>query len=1185
MTTKSWDKPCQYIPVSFDVPMSCSDRAFKLLNMELGPLTLLISDASENFASAAACLAVGSHDDPDNVLGLAHLCEHMVFFGTREFPEPNSFEKFLEENGGSFNAYTSAEKTCYAFSIPARRTTKLQNNKKSYEPCFDYALQNFASFFKNPLFHEKHIKLEIDSIHTEHQYNVKDAGKILFYSLKLLANQNHQFSRFATGSSDTFRTFSRNANTKLSNELHGFFQETYKNNRICLVLKGPQSLIYLQKLAKKVFGNFYRAQSGIVHSWDKSFDQLSILRDTWRERYQTDIYGTSNLRQLLIIKSHIDQRLRVFFPLKILEIEPELAIFLRSWIRILGEEKKGSLASELINHRNLASLLYLFSETITSEDRLLCVDIAINQQGLRHINEIIVLLFRFLQKSMETSIDSIALFLRESFILEKMAYSNSDKCENSIEEISSIAENLLEDFGTLKTKNLIKGYYGWDDLNSLLHTNDRELDTPWKLMAAKFLHSTKILLSVYNFNAVVLVDPENIRLMNSITAKSKIVQRDPFYNFEYEILEFRPTQVYEQTIKVSDSFSFPSPNAYLDTCRQYFKEKSKEFEGKRTEDAFDFSTQNLTITSAPKLLKSSKGFELWYKQEIDLSFKSKVMISFKMESLKAQSSVTFSVALDIISELLGNTLREDMYSAEELGYAWGIFPSLNGSPSIGFTLIGHSSSFNHITKDFIRIICSRLRSIRSALYQEFKRVRVKLRHQYSSSNLFGTKLAIGGSIAFLEENIWSIEDRLEALEEIDSKYIGDACLMMLDGARHISALIEGDINPSEVNDYSILIENLVQDSNHSYISNQKEEFHPISSLNLSNPSSYILSEGTSYAHEMNASLDDPLNTIFYFIQIGIRDNIFVRTIGAFLSFLFKSHLLPILRHEYKLGYNVFCGQRIFRNSLGIYVSAMCPTCSGITLYNCVEGSIQKLDALLESFSNERTQELTQQFISGYEHSAQEDYDVWPSNTLYAAEPLVHTSNYPSGNIYKIHKNFWEKIVSKTYRFKGQYGKEEIDVKLLKGITRVELYLIFRQFVSLKSNKRATLALIVKSNTSNNENNKKKLKTQLQNLANGYGCDVSHLIIDQIIERSKYDCREAVRLLEKYVGRDLNVTTNLSVGDLEKNSPKVGKDFLSNFKGAMKRTKMDSYHAKYSNPVFVRDREELQKNCTLFSKLK
>ena len=68
---------------------------------------------------SAACLFVnvGSVYDPPHVNGLAHYLEHMLFLGTKKYPEENAYGEFIQKNGGCKNATTSEDHTYYYFDI------------------------------------------------------------------------------------------------------------------------------------------------------------------------------------------------------------------------------------------------------------------------------------------------------------------------------------------------------------------------------------------------------------------------------------------------------------------------------------------------------------------------------------------------------------------------------------------------------------------------------------------------------------------------------------------------------------------------------------------------------------------------------------------------------------------------------------------------------------------------------------------------------------------------------------------------------------------------------------------------------------------------------------------------------------------------------------------------------------
>ncbi len=56
-------------------------------------------------------------NDPKELPGLAHFCEHMVFLGTLKYPEQNELWKFLAGNGGRDRAETGRDYTLFGLSV------------------------------------------------------------------------------------------------------------------------------------------------------------------------------------------------------------------------------------------------------------------------------------------------------------------------------------------------------------------------------------------------------------------------------------------------------------------------------------------------------------------------------------------------------------------------------------------------------------------------------------------------------------------------------------------------------------------------------------------------------------------------------------------------------------------------------------------------------------------------------------------------------------------------------------------------------------------------------------------------------------------------------------------------------------------------------------------------------------
>ncbi|CAG8722722.1 4788_t:CDS:2, partial [Scutellospora calospora] len=59
------------------------------LNNELE--ALLVHDSTTDKSSAAMDVHVGNLLDPDDLLGLAHFCEHLLFMGTEKYPKENEY--------------------------------------------------------------------------------------------------------------------------------------------------------------------------------------------------------------------------------------------------------------------------------------------------------------------------------------------------------------------------------------------------------------------------------------------------------------------------------------------------------------------------------------------------------------------------------------------------------------------------------------------------------------------------------------------------------------------------------------------------------------------------------------------------------------------------------------------------------------------------------------------------------------------------------------------------------------------------------------------------------------------------------------------------------------------------------------------------------------------------------------
>lgn len=209
-------------------------RQYQAITLQNQLDVILVSDPDAEKSSAALSVDVGWLNDPKQQQGLAHFLEHMLFMGTERFPESDGFMKFMDQNGGSRNAFTN-QLTNYMFEI---------NNSK-----YEEALDRFADFFKAPLLLPEYVDKERNAVNSEWSLNRNQDG----WAQRQIAAQllgEHPANQFWIGN---LETLADKTNSKLHDELVVFYQQHYSANRMKLVLISPQPLAQMQLLAQRYF--------------------------------------------------------------------------------------------------------------------------------------------------------------------------------------------------------------------------------------------------------------------------------------------------------------------------------------------------------------------------------------------------------------------------------------------------------------------------------------------------------------------------------------------------------------------------------------------------------------------------------------------------------------------------------------------------------------------------------------------------------------------------------------------------------------------------------------------------------------------------------------------------------------------------------------------------------------------
>ncbi|KAF8384801.1 hypothetical protein PRIPAC_73943 [Pristionchus pacificus] len=199
---------------------------------------LLMSDPEADKAAAALSVQCGHLNDPWEVSGVAHFCEHMLFLGTEKYPEENEYSKFVTANAGSTNAYTSSDVTNYHFDV---KTDALEG-----------ALDRFAQFFLTPKFTEGATDREVNAVDSEHSNNLgNDAWRFLQID-RNLSKRGHPYGKFGTGNKQTLMIDTKAKGIEARDVLLDFHKKHYSSNTMALVVSGKNQLDELEEMVCKL---------------------------------------------------------------------------------------------------------------------------------------------------------------------------------------------------------------------------------------------------------------------------------------------------------------------------------------------------------------------------------------------------------------------------------------------------------------------------------------------------------------------------------------------------------------------------------------------------------------------------------------------------------------------------------------------------------------------------------------------------------------------------------------------------------------------------------------------------------------------------------------------------------------------------------------------------------------------
>ncbi|KAK4204491.1 UCH-domain-containing protein [Triangularia verruculosa] len=372
----------QVVTENLETPQ-LDDRSYRVIRLPNQLEALLVHDPTTDKAAAAVDVNVGSHSDEDDMPGMAHAVEHLLFMGTKKFPVENAYHQYMSNHSGLTNAFTATTSTNYHFEVSAKPSNDEEPSATNPSPLLG-ALDRFAQFFIEPLFLENTLDRELRAVDSENKKNLQSDNWRLHQLKKTISNPKHPNHHFSTGNLETLKTIPEAKGINVRDKFIEFYEKHYSANRMKLCVLGREPLDVLQ-------------------AWVTEYFSPIKNKDLPRNRWEDEVpYTKDHLGVQIFAKPVMDTReLTLSFPFmeqeNLYETQPGGYIS-----HLIGHEGPGSIMS-YVKSKGWANGLGAGPSTICpgSPDQFE-IGITLTKEGLKNYKEIVKAVFEYIALLRET---------------------------------------------------------------------------------------------------------------------------------------------------------------------------------------------------------------------------------------------------------------------------------------------------------------------------------------------------------------------------------------------------------------------------------------------------------------------------------------------------------------------------------------------------------------------------------------------------------------------------------------------------------------------------------------------------------------------------------------------------------------------------------------------------------------
>ncbi|KAJ5536000.1 Peptidase M16 core [Penicillium frequentans] len=835
------------------------DRTYRVIRLPNQLEAFLVHDPDTDKASAAVNVNVGNFSDEDDMPGMAHAVEHLLFMGTKKYPKENEYNQYLAAHSGSSNAYTAATETNYFFEIAATGESSEPKSTGQNTPTdstngtngtasesastssgdvngkspFYGALDRFAQFFVAPLFLESTLDRELRAVDSENKKNLQSDLWRLMQLNKSLSNPKHPYHHFSTGNLQTLKEDPQKRGLEVRSEFIRFYEKHYSANRAKLVVLGRESLDTLEQWVSELFSDV---------------ENKSLTQNRWDD---VQPFSEADMCTQVFAKPVMDSRsMDMYFPFldeeDMNDTQPSRYIS-----HLIGHEGPGSVLSYL-KAKGWANGLSAGAMPICPGSAFFTISVRLTPEGLKLHQEVAKVIFEYIAMIKERE--------PEQWIFDEM-------------------KNLAEVDFRFKQKTPASRF-----TSRLSSVMQKQLPREWLLSGSLLRRFDSALIK----KAMSYLRADNFRLIIvSQEYPGDWDQKEKWYGTEYKV-EKIPADFLAGIQKALDSTEatrtstvhMPHKNEFVPTRLSVEKKKVAE------------------PTKTPKLIRHDDRVRLWFKKD-DRFWVPKATVYVTLRNPLVWATPANLIKTKLYCELVQDSLDEYSYDAELAGLDYHLAANILG---LDISVGGYNDKMS-VLLDKV------LMTMRDLVVNEdrFKIIKERLTRAFRNAEYQQPYYQVGDYTRYLlSERSWLNEQYIEELEHVQAEDVTNFFPQLL-AQTHIEALAHGNLYKEDALRMTDSVEKIL-----------KGRALPRSQWYLRR--NMVMAPGSNLVYPRE--LKDPANVnhcIEYYLYIGLFSDDVLRSKLQLFSQLTDEPAFDQLRSKEQLGYVVWSGSRYNATTMGYRV--------------------------------------------------------------------------------------------------------------------------------------------------------------------------------------------------------------------------------------------------------------------------